>query len=122
LYSAAFSCVPDLIERLESLNVDVTDVEKSYELLRIVNGIKNQGGQEDDTGDYHHHRCGGYYQTLLSLRNLTFVHFIDSSADPLLDEHFCRSLGSNYKLLFKNSSEEKKLPKSSEPKETNQVT
>lgn len=56
----------------------------------------------------------------MSWQNLHFVfHFLDSSADPLLDEHFRRSLGSNYKSLFKNSNEEKKSP---EPMETNQVT
>ena len=32
------------------------------------------------------------------------VPFSDSSADPLLDEHFRRSLGANYETLFKKNS------------------
>ena len=33
-----------------------------------------------------------------------YFYFLDSSADPLLDEHFRRSLGANYESLFKKKS------------------
>ncbi len=39
----------------------------------------------------------------------------DSSADPLLDEHFRRSLGANYQSLFKRGAEKEGAASSSLP-------
>ena len=41
---------------------------------------------------------------LRTIPHLHKIYFLDSSADPLLDEHFRRSLGANYESLFKKKS------------------
>jgi len=51
------------------------------------------------------------------VREITII-TADSSADPLLDEHFRRSLGANYENLFKKDKEEEDVEEEDEPMDT----
>ena len=46
-------------------------------------------------------------------RTNNFFFVVDSSADPLLDEHFRRSLGADYESLFKKKTGSESEPPSS---------
>ena len=62
--------------------------------------------------------------------NVFLLILIDSSADPLLDEHFRRSLGADYESLFKKKSDSEssstestppKVPEVNEPAKSDRV-
>jgi len=50
---------------------------------------------------------------VLRTDNFFFFFVVDSSADPLLDEHFRRSLGADYESLFKKKTGSESEPPSS---------